>query len=121
VQGSHRGDTSAVPAHREFGQSRADPRHSGSRGAGEASEEETLNDVAPFALATTVIAGVDLSSIASGRYVTAARSGRQVFERHAGLGVQDFAGLAARFAGVRTAGAGAEALSASTVVTKRIP
>ena len=36
-------------------------------------------------------------------------------------GVQDFAVLAARFAGVRTASAGVEVLSASTVVTKRIP
>ncbi len=38
-----------------------------------------------------------------------------------GLAAQGFADLAVRFAGVRGAGAGAEALSASTVVTKRIP
>lgn len=37
------------------------------------------------------------------------------------LFVQGFADFAARFAGVRATGAGAEALIASTVVTKRIP
>jgi hypothetical protein len=34
---------------------------------------------------------------------------------------QGFADFAARFAGVHATGAGAEALIASTVVTKRIP